>query len=839
LGSIAVEDFKRLKWTKEVVDEFITVIRCVGFARLSVYLNSKMIRVKINGLLKKVIQSGAIVLLLCFLQRSIVMAQKNNPNGRNDAWGFVGIGGGGAMFYPAFSPHNPDVVFIACDMGGGYVTYNGGNTWRMFNLINQIKFYVFDPLDSNTVYANASGLFKSTDRGNTWRLLYPNPSSIIRIISKGDHADEVLVTKDSTVKQVLSLVIDPANSNKLYAGIALNKSTALYSSDDGGVNWVKEKELHDGVKNIFIDPTSPLDKRTIYVVSNNTLAQRKNGEWQINKGPEENAILTEISGGFDAVKKKYFIYTISRNSVDASNTRSTIYETTDGGKTWLNRQAGLLSFNLKNAKLPEWRTLATSAFHPEVLYVSYSNLTVKENITCSGVAKSTDYGKTWKLVWKDELTKEGMKATSNFSKDWLNDRYGFTWGENPLCMGVSPTNPAICFGTDFGRTIKTSNGGKTWQQVYSKNKNNLAWSSTGLEVTTGYGVVFDPFDKQHVFMMNTDIGLLESKDGTISWNSATKNNGIPVNWTNTCYWLTFDHEVKGRAWAVMSEVHDLPRPKMFRKKGVTGYNGGILITENGGKTWQPVSGSIGEAAMTHILMDPASKKESRTIYACAFGKGVYKSVDGGKTWAQKNKGLSGAEPFAWQIVQRENDGILFLVVSRRSEDGSIGNDKDGALYRSDDSAESWTRISLPEGTNGPTSLLVGRQHAKQLVLSAWGRVAVGQFAPDTGGGIFVSDDEGKTWKQVMEKDQHICDVTFDKRNNRFYACGFNGAAYYSADGASNWNRIKGYNFKWGKKVDFDPADPEKIFIITFGGGVWYGPAKGDEQAKEDIITPFK
>jgi hypothetical protein len=38
-------------------------------------------------------------------------------------------------------------------------------------------------------------------------------------------------------------------------------------------------------------------------------------------------------------------------------------------------------------------------------------------------------------------------------------------------------------------------------------------------------------------------------------------------------------------------------------------------------------------------------------------------------------------------------------------------------------------------------------------------------------------------------------------------------------------------------VDPDPRDPEKIFIITFGGGVWYGPAKGDENAAEDIITP--
>jgi hypothetical protein len=87
------------------------------------------------------------------------------------------------------------------------------------------------------------------------------------------------------------------------------------------------------------------------------------------------------------------------------------------------------------------------------------------------------------------------------------------------------------------------------------------------------------------------------------------------------------------------------------------------------------------------------------------------------------------------------------------------------------------------------------------------------------------------------KDQHIHDITYDPRNGTFYACGFNGSAYRSEDRGETWNRIKGYNFKWGKRVDPDPADPDKIFIITFGGGVWHGPARGDENAMEDIVTP--
>jgi hypothetical protein len=38
-------------------------------------------------------------------------------------------------------------------------------------------------------------------------------------------------------------------------------------------------------------------------------------------------------------------------------------------------------------------------------------------------------------------------------------------------------------------------------------------------------------------------------------------------------------------------------------------------------------------------------------------------------------------------------------------------------------------------------------------------------------------------------------------------------------------------------VEPDPRNPDKIFIITFGGGVWYGSARGDQNAVEDIVKP--
>ncbi|MGB9606801.1 MAG: WD40/YVTN/BNR-like repeat-containing protein, partial [Bryobacteraceae bacterium] len=105
------------------------------------------------------------------------------------------------------------------------------------------------------------------------------------------------------------------------------------------------------------------------------------------------------------------------------------------------------------------------------------------------------------------------------------------------------------------------------------------------------------------------------------------------------------------------------------------------------------------------------------------------------------------------------------------------------------------------------------------------------------GGIFLSTDGGASWRNVLSSDQHVYDITVDARNAVLYAAGFESSAWRSEDRGQTWQRIRGFNFKWGHRVIPDPADPEKIYVTTFGGSVWHGPAKGDPLALEDIATP--
>jgi photosystem II stability/assembly factor-like uncharacterized protein len=695
-----------------------------------------------------------------------------------DQWTRIGPGGGGAQFDPTVSPHDPAMVLVRCDMTGGYITRNSGRSWSMFNL-GGVQFFAFDPRDPRTVYALGMGMWRSTDSGQTWNLVYPTKSEIASIEMPSDHADGRIVTKDGRYPHVAAMAIDPKNSKQLYAAVSEGNAASLLESADAGKLWRKTADLPTGVIRLFVQ-----DNALTAITPKSTFI-REAGAFKEYPTPAQ---LIDVSTGDNR------IYAISRESLHISD---------NGGRTW--RHSAIRSFFWK----PRLSAIATSANHSDVAYVSYSNLHGRY----FGVAKTTDAGRSWSPVWKESSN----APAENVHDVWVTQRFGPDWGENPLSLGVAPTDPNIVYGTDSGRTMRSTDGGKTWSGVYSK-KTSAGFTTTGLDVTTSYGVHFDPFNPKRRFITYTDIGLFRSEDAGKSWFSST--TGVPASWVNTTYWIEFDPAVEGRMWAAMSRTHDLPRPKMWRT-GTSHFSGGVAISDDGGRKWRKASESLPPSAATHILLDPQSPKSARALYMTAFGRGVFKSSDGGATWKLKNSGIEGAEPFAWRIM-RDGRGSLYLIVARRSEDASYGTPHDGALYRSTDHAEHWRRIPLPEGLNGPNGLAIDPKDPDRMYLAAWGRAA-GKVARD--GGIWISTDAGSHWRNVHSKDQHVYDVTIDPRNpSVLYASGFESSAWRSTDRGETWRRIAGYDFKWGHRVIPDPASPDSIYVTTFGGSVWHGPA---------------
>jgi photosystem II stability/assembly factor-like uncharacterized protein len=769
--------------------------------------------------------------LVVFLTSRLAIPRAQNGPGysapRLDAWRILGPGGGGAQFYPAVSPHDPNLVLVACDMTGAYISENGGQSWRMFNLRNPVTFFAFDPRDPKVIYAGADVLWRSEDRGRTWGLVYPS-SPDVRLIMPDDHATPVYLAPHEPAGRVLALAVDPDDSQKLYATIQEGSNVGLYFSSDRGAQWRRmsdpERERLEGGRQILIDPHSPELDRTLYILGDNSVTVREGGRFIPRRPPEGVRQAAGMSAGFSSTGQ-LIIYLVTTGE-RRSNLPSGIFISKDGGDSWDEPSFRALRNADQFARVAELTSVATSLNHAEVAYVSYEDLPGANPQPFHGVAKTQDSGANWELVWK-----EADYAVPNVHDAWITERLGTGWGEPGISLGVAPNDPNICYRTDLGRTMRTLDGGRTWNAVYSRRVGERTYTTTGIDVTTNYGVFFDPFDARRMFIAYTDIGLFRSEDGGESWTSSTA--GVPDHWTNTTYWITFDPEVRGRVWGVMSYVHDLPRPKMWRRTSPSRYDGGVCLSEDGGKTWRPSSQGMPGTAATHILLDPSSPVYSRVLYVTGFGKGVFKSADGGRTWGPRNDGLPGSEPFAWRLI-RDKNGLLYVILARRSEDGSYGNEKDGALFRSHDAADHWERITLPEGVNGPNGLAVDTENPNRLYLAAWGR-----HAPDgaVDGGIYLSVDGGHEWRNVLSQDQHLYDITIDPRDARIlYACGFESSAWRSTDRGETWHRIPGYNFKWGHRVIPDPRNPDWIFITTFGGSVWHGPATGDPEAVEDIVS---
>ncbi len=109
-------------------------------------------------------------------------------------------------------------------MTGSYISHDGGESWRMFNLRGVVQFFVFDPLDRKVIYAQAK-VWRSEDSGDTWSLVYPKPSALKEIRMNSDHADEELVAEPNPLGTITAMAIDPADSRMIYAAAAKKKRT--------------------------------------------------------------------------------------------------------------------------------------------------------------------------------------------------------------------------------------------------------------------------------------------------------------------------------------------------------------------------------------------------------------------------------------------------------------------------------------------------------------------------------------------------------------------------------------------------------------------------------------
>ena len=190
-------------------------------------------------------------------------------------------------------------------------------------------------------------------------------------------------------------------------------------------------------------------------------------------------------------------------------------------------------------------------------------------------------------------------------------------------------------------------------------------------------------------------------------------------------------------------------------------SGGVWKSEDGGTTFKPVFDKNPVQSIGAITIDPSNPRtvwvgtgESWMRNSVSVGNGIYKSTDGGETWA--NAGLPESEHIVRILVHPRSSETVYACVP-----GKLWSDSpDRGVYRSTDGGKSWTQVL--KGANlstGCSSLTMNAKDPDALLAGMWDfrrkgwtfrSGGEGPSAP-SGSGLFRSADGGKSWTELTER----------------------------------------------------------------------------------------
>src|ERR1700675_4498898 len=197
-------------------------------------------------------------------------------------------------------------------------------------------------------------------------------------------------------------------------------------------------------------------------------------------------------------------------------------------------------------------------------------------------------------------------------------------------------------------------------------------------------------------------------------------------------------------------ITGVPRqPSVFYMAAV---NGGVWKTADFGNTWWPVfddqdTGSVGAIAVAPS--DPniiyVGSGEGLQRPDLAVGDGVYKSTDAGRTWT--HLGLRDGQQIPQIAVDPRDPNRLFVAVLGHP----YGPNEERGIFRSSDGGKTFERVIFKDENTGGADVLIDPANPDVAYASLWeARQGPWENAAwsGTGGGIFKSTDNGKTWRQL-------------------------------------------------------------------------------------------
>jgi photosystem II stability/assembly factor-like uncharacterized protein len=269
--------------------------------------------------------------------------------------------------------------------------------------------------------------------------------------------------------------------------------------------------------------------------------------------------------------------------------------------------------------------------------------------------------------------------------------------------------------------------------------------------------------------------------------------------------------------------------------------GHVWKTVNNGTTFSPVFDNYGAYSIGVVFMDPNNSNviwvgtgENNHQRVLGYGNGVYKSLDGGKSF--KNMGLPDSRQIGGIVIDPRNSDVVFVAA-----EGSVwGPGGDRGLYKTKDGGKTWNKVLEISENTGVNNVILDSENPDILYATSEQRRR--HTYTKIGGGpesaVYKSTDNGESWRKIMKGLPKVdiggMGIALSPADHDviylIVEAAEDGSGFFrSVDKGESWEKMSDYSAKgqYYNEIYCDPVDVDKVFSMeTFskvtedGGKTW-------------------
>lgn len=258
-------------------------------------------------------------------------------------------------------------------------------------------------------------------------------------------------------------------------------------------------------------------------------------------------------------------------------------------------------------------------------------------------------------------------------------------------------------------------------------------------------------------------------------------------------------------------------------------SGGVWKSESGGITWTPIFDDQAIQAIGAIAINQANPSdiwvgtgEGNPRNSQNFGLGIYRTLDGGKTW--KNMGLKETKTIHRIIIHRDNPNVVYAG----TQGSANGPTEERGVYRTKDGGKTWERILYVNNQTGVADMVVDPSNPNKIIVAMWeyGRKPWTFNSGGAGSGLYITHDGGDTWERRSDADGlpkgilgRMGLAISQSKPNVIYALveAKENALYKSTDGGKKWNVVATKNIGdrpfYYAEIYVDPQNENRLWNI--------------------------